>query len=107
MFAIQIGNAYWQLCETLYGRIAFILLDCKALSTDCVVCNFSKTDFARLFYLVFLGGNDYTWAIVCMDFVPDLTKSSEFHFTITNDSCLLYDMAHFISCHKKSPLAKQ
>jgi len=39
--------------------------------------------------------------------VPEL-YSLEFHFiTIIDDSCLPYEMAHFLSCHRKSPLTKR
>jgi hypothetical protein len=41
-----------------------------------------------------------------MDPVTELTTSSEFHLTTILDFCLPSDMAHFILCHKKSPLTK-
>jgi hypothetical protein len=63
---------------------------------------------ARFFFLVSLDVNNYPWEVVGMDFVIDLTKSSEFHLTNIIDSCLPSNMAHFLSCHEKSPLlAKQ
>ena len=42
MLAISIGNAYWQLCESVCGRNGCIFLDCKALSSNCDVYNYSK-----------------------------------------------------------------
>jgi len=66
-----------------------MLLDYIALSSNCVVCIYSKTYPARFFFLVSLGGNDYPWEIVGMDFVSNLlTKSSEFHSTTIIDSFL-------------------
>jgi hypothetical protein len=56
--------------------------------------------------LVSLGVTDYSWEIVGMDFVTELTTSSEFHLTTILDCCLPSDMAHFLLCHKKSPLNK-
>ncbi len=63
-----------------------------------------QPDLARFFCLVFLGVNDYPWEIVGMDFVTDFTKSSEFNLTTIINSSLPSKMAHFISCHEKSPL---
>jgi len=40
--AITIVNAYWQLCENVSEGKVCITLDCKALSSNCVVCNCSK-----------------------------------------------------------------
>ncbi len=56
--------------------------------------------------LVSLGVNDYSWEIVGMDFVTELTTSSEFHLTTSIDFFLPFDMAVFLLCHKKSPLTK-
>jgi hypothetical protein len=66
-----------------------------------------QTDLARLFFLVSLGVNDFPWEIVGIDFVTELNKSSEFHLTTILVWCLPSDMAHFLSCHKKSLLTKQ
>ena len=41
-----------------------------------------------------------------MDLATDL-HDPEFHFTTIIDSCLPPEMAHFLSCHKKSLLTKQ
>ncbi len=66
-----------------------------------------QPDLARFFFLVSLGVTDYSWEIVGMDFVTELNKSIEFHLTTIPDVYLPSDMAHFLSCHKKSPLKKQ
>jgi hypothetical protein len=66
-----------------------------------------QPDMARFLFLVSLGVTDYSWEIVGMDFVTELNKSSEFHLTTILDFYLPFDMAHFLSCHKKSPLTKQ
>ena len=74
MLAIKFGNVCWQLWETFSGRNVLILLNCKALSSNCVVYNCSKPiDMVRFFFLVSLGVNVYPWEIVGMDFVIDLT----------------------------------
>ena len=65
-----------------------------------------KSDLAMVVCLVSLGATDYSWEIVGMDFVTELTTSSEFHSTNILDLCLPSDMAHFLTCHKKSPLTK-
>ena len=41
-----------------------------------------------------------------MDFVADLTESSEFHLTNIIFPCLPSKMAHFLSYHGKLPLIK-
>jgi len=40
---------------------------------------------ASFFFLVSLGGNDYPWEIVGMDFATNFFKISEFHLTIIID----------------------
>jgi hypothetical protein len=60
----------------------------------------------KVLFLVSLGVNVYPWEIVGMDLVTSL-YGLEFHFTDSIDSCLPSEMAHFLSCHKKSPLTKQ
>ena len=81
-------------------------MDCKDLFSNRVVCSCSKTDRARFFFLESLGVNVYPWEIVGMDFVNVLTKCSEFHLATIIDYFLPFEMAHFFSCHKKSPLTK-
>ena len=66
-----------------------------------------QPDLARFFFLVSLGVTDYSWEIVGMDFVTELDKGSLFNLTTILDFCLTSDIAHFLSCHKESPLAKQ
>jgi hypothetical protein len=61
---------------------------------------------AMAFCLASLGVTGYSWEIVGMDFVTELTTSSEFHLTTILDFCLPSYMAHFLLCHKKSPLKK-
>jgi hypothetical protein len=51
----------------------------------------------NVLFLVFLGGNDYPWEIVGVDF--DTYKSSKFNFAAIIDSCLPSDMAQFLSCY--------
>ncbi len=65
-----------------------------------------KPDVAIVFCLVSLGVSDFSWEVVGMDFVTELTTSSEFHLTTILDFCLPFDMVHFLLCHKKSPLTK-
>ncbi len=78
-----------------------MLLDCKALCSNCTVCNCTKTDLARFFFLVSLGVTEYPWEIVGMNLVIDLTKSSELHFNTSSFSCLAFDKVEtlsFVSC---------
>jgi hypothetical protein len=77
-------------------------LQSSFLQSWCLQLFFS--DLTRFFFLVSLGVADYPWGIVGMDFVTDLSKSSEFHLTTVIDSCLPSEMAHFLPCHEKSPL---
>ena len=65
-----------------------------------------QPDLVRFFCLVSRGVNVYPWEIVGMELVTGL-YGPEFHFTIIVDSCLPFEMAHFLSFHKKSPLTKQ
>jgi len=60
----------------------------------------------KVIFLVSRGVNVYPWEIVGMELVTGL-YGPEFHFTIIVDSCLPFEMAHFLSFHKKSPLTKQ
>ncbi len=60
----------------------------------------------NVFCLVSLCVTDYSSEIAGMDFVTELTTSSESHSTTILDLCLPYDMADFLTCHKKSPLTK-
>jgi hypothetical protein len=62
-----------------------------------------QPDLARFFCLVSLGVYHYPWEIIGMDFVTVFTKNPEFYLTTIIDSCLLYEMVHCLSCHKKSP----
>ena len=55
----------------------------------------------RFVFFVSLGVNAYPWEIVGLDLVTGLYNSQEFHFTTVIDSCMLSDMAHFLSRHKK------
>ena len=66
-----------------------------------------QPDLARLFFLVSFGVTDYSWKIVGMNCVTELNESSEFHLTTILNFCLPSFIAHFLSCHKKSPLTKQ
>ncbi len=102
----QIGNACWQLCENASWGNVCILLDCKALSSILPCLQLLKSDLAMVFCLVSLGVTDYSWEIVGMDLVTELTTSSKFHLATILDFCLPFDMAHFLLCHKKSPLTK-
>jgi hypothetical protein len=106
MLAIKLANAYWQLCETLSGRNVCIMLVWK-LFPPIVMVAIVQPDLARFFFLVSLDVTVYSWEIVGMDCITELNKSSEFHLTTILDFCLPSDMAHFLSCHKKSPLTKQ
>jgi len=63
-----------------------------------------QPDLTQDLSLVSLGVNDYPWDIVGMDFVTDFTKISELHLITIIESCLPYNIAHFLSCHEKSPL---
>ena len=56
------------------------MLDWK-LFPPIVMVAIVQTDLARFFFLVSLGVTDYSWEIVGMDFVTELNKCSEFHFT--------------------------
>ena len=60
---------------------------------------FFKTDLARFFFLVSLGGNDYPWEIFGMNLVTTGLYGPEFHFTTIIDSCLPSEVAHLCSCH--------
>ncbi len=100
MLAIKIGNACWQFRENVFGKNVCILVDCKALAFNCVVCIFSITDLARFFCLVSLGFNDYPWEIVGKDFVNDLTKSSEFHVATIINYWLASEMARVMRNHR-------
>jgi hypothetical protein len=60
----------------------------------------------KVLFLVSFGINGYPWRIVGMDLADGL-YGPEFHFNTIIDSCLPSEMAHFLSCHKKSPLTKQ
>jgi hypothetical protein len=61
---------------------------------------------SKVLFLVSLGIIVHPWEIIGMDSVTSL-YGPEFHFTTIIDPCLPYEMAHFLSCHKKSPLTKQ
>ena len=102
----QIGNAFWQLCETFSGRNVFYIIGLQSFFLRLLCLQLFKTVLARFFFLVSLGGNDYPWEIVGIDFVTRL-YGPQFHFTTIIDSCLTSQMAHFLSYKKKSSLTKQ
>ena len=103
--------SHWQECllatceNASWGNVC-TLLDWNALSSKLSCLQLLKSDLAMIFCLVSLGVTDNSWEIVGMDFVTELTTSLEFHLTTILDLYLPYDMAHFLLCHKKSPLTK-
>ncbi len=100
----QIGNACWQLCKTfLEGTFVYCWI--AKLFPPIVMFTIVQNQPIEVLFLVSLGVNVYPWEIVGMDLVT--SHGPEFHLTTIIDFCLPYEMAHFLSCHKKSPLTKQ
>ena len=69
-------------------------LDCKALFSNCIVCNHAKPNRQGSSSLFLLRAPEYTWGIVGMDFVIDFTIRSKFHFTT-----ILVFICHFTKWH--------
>jgi len=77
-------------------------LDCKAHSSNYVICNRAKPSTQGSSSLSPLGVPKYPWEIVGMVFVTDLPKSFKNNFTaILILVCHLTKMAHFVPCHKE------
>jgi len=104
----QVGNACWQHYETfLEGTFVYCWI--AKLFPPIVIFAIVQPRYdlpPRFVFLVSLGGSDYPWKIVGMDLSTSL-YGPKFHFTITIDSYLPFEMVHFLSYHKKSPLTKQ
>jgi len=86
--AIKIRNACCQLCETVSRRNICMLLDCKTLSFNCVVCNCAKAIRQGYFSVYPLGATEYPWKLLVWIFSLYLTERSKFHFTTILAPCL-------------------
>jgi hypothetical protein len=106
MLAIKLATYASNFAKRFLEVTFLILLDCKSSFLQLLCLQLFKTNLARFFFLVSLGGNDYLWGIFGMDLITGL-YGPEFHFTSIIDSCLPSEVAHFCSCHKKSTLTKQ
>jgi len=83
MSTIKIGNAPVGkfVKPFLGGNVIILVLDCKAFCYDCIVCNCTKPICQGYSSLYPLSVIEHPWDMVGVDFVTDLTKSSEFYFT--------------------------
>ncbi len=87
MIVHQIGNnACWQLCANLRflrERLYLVGLECSFLQI--IMFAIIEIRYGKFFCLVSLCVTAYSWEIVGMDCVTELTTSSEFHLTTILD----------------------
>ena len=103
MLAIKLATTVGNFVKRFLKVTFYILLDYKSSFLQLLCLQLFKTNLARFFFLVSLGGNDCPWEIFGMDLITGLC-GPKFHFTTIIDSCLPSEMAHVVRVIRSQPL---